>query len=243
MNYTRRIQPFIGIMVAAAVSASAYSVMKSHSLHLHFALMVLAMAAATSRMKVKLPGINGNMSVNLPFLLVAVVNLSGAEAVAITLVSTLVQCWPQSWLKQGAKLKGEQMIFNLSMMAFATCMASLAFHAVWLYGASRSMPLALVVSTAALLLGQTIPVSAIVAISENKSAGPIWFNVLQLSFPYYVLSAGVTSMLQMVGTHMGWPLALGVFPVMYGIHSSYRLYFSKVAETPRTQVLVRAANA
>ncbi len=239
MNNTRRIRTFIGIMVTAAAIASAYSVMKSHSLHLYFALMVLAMAAVTSRMKVKLPGINSNMSVNLPFLLIAVVNLSAAEAVAITCVSTLVQCWP----KKDAKLKPEQMTFNLSMMALATCMASLAFHAVWLYGASRSMPFALVLSTATLLLGQTLPVSAIVALSEGKSAGPIWLNLLQLSFPYYVVSAGVTSMLQMVGTHMGWPLALGVFPVMCGIHSSYRLYFSKMVETSRRHVLVRAASA
>ena len=95
MNNTRRIKMFIGAMMLAAVSATGYAGFGSHTLHLYFALAVLALAAVTSRMKVKLPGINGNMSVNLPFLLTAVVNLSAIEAVVVTCVSTVVQCWPR----------------------------------------------------------------------------------------------------------------------------------------------------
>jgi hypothetical protein len=239
MNNTRQTQNCIGLMVAAAAAVSAYSVTESHSLHLYFALTVLALAAITSRMKVKLPGINGNMSVNLPFLLVAIVNLSAAEALFITGVSTLVQCWP----KKGAKLKPEQMIFNVSMMAFATCLANVVFRVSSQRSAAWSMPLALALATATLLLGQTIPVAAIVSVSESKPTFSIFRNVVQLSFPYYVVSAGIVSMLEMVGSHMGWPLALGVFPVMYGIYASYRFYFSKMAEAASAPVLVRAAHA
>jgi hypothetical protein len=235
MNNTRRIQIFIGFMIAAAASLSAYSAIKSHALHFYFALMVLLLAAATSRMKVKLPGINGNMSVNLPFVLVAIVNLSAAEAVVIAGVSIVVQCWP----KKGTKLKLEQMIFNVSMMAVATCLAGLVFHAQ----GPQSMPLGLALATATLLLGQTVPVAAIVAVSESRSGVSIWRNLLQLSFPYYVVSAGVVSMIQAVGGHMGWPLALGVFPVMYGIHTSFRSYFGKMADTGPAPVLARAAHA
>ena len=50
-------------------------------------------------------------------------------------------------------------------------------------------------------------------------------------------------MVQTVNSHMGWPLALAVFPVMYGVHRSYRLYFGKLAETARADVLVHAASA
>src|SRR6202035_94141 len=126
MNNTRQIKIFIGAMIAAAVITGGYAGFVSHALHIYFALAVLALAALTSRMKVKLPGINGNMSVNLPFLLTAVVNLSAAEAVAITCISTLVQCWPQ----KNGKFKPEQLAFNVSMMALASCMASLMFHSL-----------------------------------------------------------------------------------------------------------------
>ncbi len=239
MNHARRTQSCIGVMLAAAISLSAYSAIKSHALHLYFALTVLALSAVTSRMKVKLPGVNGNMSVNLPFLLIAIVNLSGTEAAVITFVSTLVQCRP----KKTAKLNPEQMIFNLSMMTFASCLASSIFHAAALQGAAWSTPAALALATATLLLGQTVPVATIVAVSEGKSPASTWRNLLQLSFPYYVLRAGVVSMIEMVGNHMGWPLVLGVLPVMYGIHASYRFYFGKMGEHAPVPVLVSAAHA
>jgi hypothetical protein len=240
MNNTRRIKIFIGAMMLASVITAGYAGFESHALHTYFALAVLVLAAVTSRMKVKLPGINGNMSVNLPFLLTAVVNLSAVEAVVVTCVSTSVQCWP----RKDAKFNPQQMAFNLSMMAFASCLASLMFHADWLRGMHlSSSTLGLVLATATLFLGQTAPVAAIVAVSEGKAAGQIWWGLAHLSFPYYVVSAGVTTIVQTVGSHLGWGLALAVFPVMYGIHRSYRLYFGRMAESRRPETLFKAVAA
>lgn len=240
MNNTRQIKMLIGTMCAAAAAATVYAATGSHTLHPYLNLAVLALAAATSRMKVKLPGVNGNMSVNLPFLLTAVVNLSAAEAIAVTCVSTAVQCWP----KKNAKFNPQQLTFNLSMMAFASGLASLVFHAQWL----RALPwsssaLGLVLATVTLFLGQTAPVASIVAVSESKAVAPIWWNLVELSFPYYVISAGLTSMVQTVSSHLGWELALAVFPVMYGIHKSFQLYFGKMAEAGQQPGLSRAAAA
>ena len=240
MNNTRRTQTFIGAMILIGLSTAGYAGAISHAWHGYFALAVLALAAATSRMKVKLPGINGNMSVNVPFLLTAVVNLSPAEAAVITCISTAVQCWP----RKNAKFNPQQMTFNLSMMVFATSTASLVFHAVsqspmlW-----HSTTLGLVLATVSLFLAQTTPVAAIVAVSESKSAWQVWSSVAQLSFPYYVVGAGVTSMVEAMTMHLGWGLALAVFPVMFVIYRSYKLYFSAMAESLRPEVLVRAAGA
>jgi len=240
MNNTRQTKTFIGAMMLAAAGTAGYAGFVSHTMHAPFAVAVLALAAATSRMRVKLPGINGNMSVNLPFLLTAVVNLSAAEAVAVTIVSTVVQCWP----RKNAKFNPQQMAFNLSMMVFASSLASLIFHSAWL-GKSpvQGNTLGLALATATLFLGQTAPVAGIVAISEAKAAGLVWWNLAHLAFPYYVVSAGVTSMVQALSWHLGWGLALAVFPVMYAIHRSYRLYFGRIAETLQSSVLVRAAGA
>src|ERR1700686_3192542 len=239
MNNTRQIKTFIGAMMAAAVITAGYAGLVSHALHTYFALAVLALAAVTSRMKVKLPGINGNMSVNLPFLLTAVVSLSAAEAVVVTCVSTAVQCWP----RKNAKFNPQQMAFNLSMMAFASCLASLMFHAHWPGMQWSSSTLGLVLATATLFLGQTAPVAAIVAVSEGKAAGQIWWGLAHLSFPYYVVSAGGTSMVQTVSSHMGWGLALAVFPIMYGIHRSYRMYFGRMVQSLSPENNVKAMGA
>jgi hypothetical protein len=240
MNNTRQIKTLIGAMIAAALIIAGYAGLVSHGLHTYFALAVLVLAAVTSRMKVKLPGINGNMSVNLPFLLTAVVSLSAAEAIMITCVSTAVQCWP----RKNAKFNPQQMAFNFSMMAFASCLASLTFHAQWLHGMHMgSSTLGLVLATATLFLGQTAPVAAIVAVSEGKAAGQIWLGLAHLSFPYYVVSAGVTTMVQAVSSHLGWGLALAVFPVMYGIHRSYRLYFGRMVQSLSPEPTAKAMGA
>ena len=101
----------------------------------------------------------------------------------------------------------------------------------------------LVLATLSLFLGQTAPVAAIISLAEGKAARETWLSLAQLSFPYYVVGAGVTSMVEAVSSHLGWELALAVFPVMYGIHRSYQLYFGKAVETPRMEGLVKAAHA
>src|SRR5271154_4473363 len=227
---TRLTQVFIGLMFAAAVAGTAWAGWKSHTLHSYYALALLALSAVTSRMKVKLPGIDGNMSVNLPFVLTAVVSLSAVEAVAIASASTVIQCWPRG----DAKFKPEQMVFNVSMMAFATSIASLVLKTQWLNGSEWVSGVTLpVLATVTLFAGQTVSVAAVVALSKGEGMRRIWLSLAHLSFPYYVVSAGVTSMLQSVTHHAGWTLALAVFPVMYGIYRSYRLYFGWVVEHPR----------
>jgi len=227
-------------MVLAAMASTAYASLASHDLHAPYAMAVLGLAAATSRMKIKLPGINGNMSVNLPFLLMAVVNLSALEAIVIASLSTVVQCWP----KLDAKFKPEQMLFNVSMMAFAASVASLIWNAGWLgKTAWASEPLMLASATTAFFLGQTAPVAGIIKVAEGAAIRRIWLGIVQLSFPYYVLSAGITSMVNLVSHHFGWQAALVVFPVMYGIHRSYRLYFGGITEARCTAPLARTASA
>jgi hypothetical protein len=240
MNRTRLTQTFIGTMALLAITSTTYAALQSYSTHLFYAMALLALSAATSRMRVKLPGIEGNMSVNLPFLLMAVISLSAVEAVLIACLSTVVQCWP----KQNGKFRPDQMLFNVSMMAFATSMANLLWNAGWLNRANWvSQPVLLASATATFFLGQTVPVAAIINLTQGEALRKTWVSIVQLSFPYYVVSAGTTSMLNLVSHRFGWQAALVVFPVMYGIHMSYRLYFGKEAQTLQAPALARAASA
>ena len=234
----RQVKTFIGIMTLAALAACGYAGFRSHAPHGYLALAILVQASITSRMKVKLPGINGNMSVNLPFLLIGVANLSAAEVIVVTSVSTLVQCWP----RKDAHFDTQRTAFNLSMMVFASSLASVIFNAEWLGGVQGST-VGLVLGAATLFFVQTTLVAGIVAVSEGKPPGSVWLSLSRLLFPYYVLSAGVTSMLQTMISHVGWGLAFGVLPTMYGIYWSYRLYFGRLAQGFRPEVLVRTASA
>ena len=241
MNNTRQIKTFIGGMALAGVCVAGYASFRNHAQHTYLAMAVLVLAVASSRLKLKLPGINGNMSVNLPFLLTAVVSLSAGETVIVTCASTLVQCWP----RKNGKFNPQQITFNLSMMMFATSLASLLTHAPWVAAIAPGLgtPLCVVLGAAALFLGQTAAVARVVALSEGRRTIKLWSELAQLSFPYYVVSAGVTSMVQACGSHIGWGLTLAVFPVMFGIHRSYRMYFSRMVASAQSEVLVRAAGA
>jgi len=237
---TRLTQTFIGAMVLAATISAVYAGSRSHIQHSFYALALLALAAATSRMKVKLPGLEGNMSVNLPFLLMAVISLSSLEAIWIACVSTTVQCWP----KDGSKLKPQQMVFNVSMMAFASSLATLIWNSRWLVNASwASRAVTLSVTTATFFLGQTVPVAAIITLTQGTAMRRVWMSIVQMSFPYYVVSVGVTSMLTLVSHQFGWQATVVLLPVMYGIHQSYRLYFGSAAETLQTAPMSKAASA
>ncbi len=235
-NRTRQTQLFVGAMAIAGLAGTAYAAAIDHALHIPYALALLGMAALTSRMKAKLPGIEGNMSVNLPFLLMAVVNLSAAEAITIAALSTAVQTWP----KKNAKLKPQQMLFNVSMLALATSIASLVWHSgAFSKTSAIADPVMLATATAMFFFGQTAPVAGVIAVSEGTNLPRTWWSIAQLSFPYFVLSAGLTTMTDIVSHHTGWPIAMLAFPVMYAVHRSYRLYFGTVSAS--TAPLARVA--
>jgi hypothetical protein len=166
------------------------------------------------------------MSVNLPFILIAQAQLSPAEALIIACTSTLVQCLP----KAGTKFKPVQVLFNVSTMAIAAELGCLVLHHGQHLKMTSSGALLVVLSAGVLFMGQTLPVSAIIALTDGGAFRRIWINIARLSFPYYVVSAGVTSMVNSVGHHIGWLAALLLFSVMHQIFRSYRSYFAKAAQ-------------
>src|SRR5580700_11735775 len=72
-------------------------------------------ALLAARLRVSLPRLTGSMSVNLPFILLSLSELSLAEALVITAASTLVQC---SWTESGQQ-KPIKTIFNLGVTLMA----------------------------------------------------------------------------------------------------------------------------
>jgi hypothetical protein len=227
MTYTRLTKAFIGFMVFAAVATIGDAVLQGQGWHPLLAMTLLLAAVGTSRMKVTIPGINGNMSVNLPFLLLSVIMLSATESIVIACACAIMQTLP----KDGSKLKLVRVLFNVSLMAFSCGAAGLLFHLQLLNRLSWvSAPLLMAASTATFFLGQTVPVSVIVALTDGGAVRRIWANIAQMAFPYYVVSAGVTSMVNSVGHYIGWLAALLLLPVMYAIYRSYRLYFARTVE-------------
>jgi len=98
-------------------------------------------------------------------------------------------------------------------------------------------------ATATFFLGQTAPVAGIINLTEGVAMRRIWLSIAQMSFPYFVVSAGVTSMVNAVSHHTGWKLALAIFPVMFCVHRSFQLYFGSGGKFSATPSLARNAVA
>lgn len=236
MKLTQPAKTFIGLMALAAFATSANAAVHAQTWHPAAALTLLAVALVTSRMKAKLPGIDGSMSVNLPFLLLAVVTLNSTEAIFVACAATVAQTVPTP----GTRLKPAQLFFNVCMMAVSSGAAAIVFHAPQL-ARPGWFAVTLAATAAAFFLGQTVPVSIAVALTDGGSLHRIWMNIAQLSFPYFVVSAGVTALV-ITANPVAWLAALVLLPVMYGVYESYKLYFARVAES-LSQPLVRTAAA
>jgi hypothetical protein len=235
MNHNpRAANSFVALISAAGLFSVGYALTRATTWHPWEASVLLAIAVATSRMKVRLPGLTSTMSVNLPFVLIAAMQLSLLEALLIALASTAVQSVPK-----GGKPKAIQMLFNMSTMAVALG----AGHWILQQASWASASLLVSLAAASFFLVQTAPVAAVIALTEGGKMSRIWSSIFHLSFPYYVLSAGVTSLVTTASHRIGWQIPLLALPVMYGVSRSYRLYFGGSAEAPQSMALAKSAGA
>jgi hypothetical protein len=238
LSTPRAARLFICFIILCGLSALGYGLLQMYPLHHFRFLTLLVIALVASRLKLKLPGLTGSMSVNLPFILIAVVELSLFEALMIALASTVAQCFS----KDRGRPKAIQTLFNVTTMAVAVGLAGLILQGrmplptAWLSG-----PLFLVVAGATFFLAQTIPVATIISLTEGGSALRIWSSIVHLSFPYYVLSAGVASIVTAARQHLGWQIPLLVLLVMYGVYRSYYIYFGQPETSARPSALAKAA--
>jgi hypothetical protein len=218
----------IAAVVLTCVALSAYAATQGMpSDDVRFAvLLVLAVIAA--RMKLTLPGFESSMSMNLPFILIGVIELSLGHAIVIGCISTFVQSLPRS----GQQLKLVQALFNVCSMCNAIAISFFAAsQAMHIQSVLEKSPL-IVAAAAAFFVADTLPVAGIIATTEGGDVWKLWGKICLLTLPYFVLSAGVATIVVTAGRYVAWAWAL-VLPLMFAIYGSFRLYFRGVAAESR----------
>jgi hypothetical protein len=181
-------------------------------------------ALFAARLKVSLPRITGSMSVNLPFILLALSELSLAEALLITGASTLAQCL---WSESGQQ-KPIKMMFNVGVTLMAAQAAWFTMRAT-----APNSGLGFALGALAYLLVNTVPVAAIIAVTEDGHLFRIWKQIVQLTFPYFVLAAGVAGLAKLATQAFAWYIPLLILPLMFLLQRSFTLYFETLRDTMR----------
>src|SRR3954469_9548663 len=149
-------------MVCAGVSAIGYAVLHSAIANPMEALALLVVTIIATRLKVKLPGVTGSMSVNLPFILLAAARLSMVEAVAIGCIAGLVQSYPSKSGFQVSKVLFNTTNLAVTLLATSFAIAKLA-HNPALAG------LSLIVAGAVYMVCNTLPVASVIRLTEGTS--------------------------------------------------------------------------
>ncbi len=217
---------FVGLVALCALVNLGCGIMRWESVDLIRFGCFVVLSAAASRLKVSLPGLNGNMSVNLPFMLLAALELSLPQALIVAAVSTAVQCLP----KNGKSMTAIQVIFNISTIVNAVAVAHLLSHSS--YGTSfvPAKSLLLAAAAAGFFLLDTFSVAIVIGLAEGTPVLKTWKEIVLLSFPYCVLSAGLASMAATAMMYVAWYVPLALFPVMTLTYASYKRYFVRPAK-------------
>jgi hypothetical protein len=216
---------FVALIVISGLLVLGDAVFNAKQVPTAKFLAFLFIACVAARLRVKLPGVTGTMSVNLPFILVAAAQMNTAEALAIGFISTFFQC-----LAKGKKFNGIQVAFNCSAITLAVAATRLIYAAPSVASAVSSPALRLAVAAAGYAIVNTVPVAIVIGLTEGVSMLRTWLEMLQLSFPYLVASAGIAGLTLTLSHEVGWQVPLAVLPIMAGIFQSYRRYFAATSE-------------
>ena len=85
-------------------------------------------------------------------------------------------------------------------------------------------------------MANTVPVAIVIGLTEGVSMLRTWLEMLQLSFPYLVASAGIAGLTLTLSQEIGWLVPMAVLPIMAGIFQSYRRFFAATSEATSLRV-------
>jgi diguanylate cyclase (GGDEF)-like protein/putative nucleotidyltransferase with HDIG domain len=224
-----RARIFVAITVTAGVVAFVSGLFHWHSNDLLKFGCYLLIAILASTMKVKLPGMDSTMSVHFLCVLLGVLELSLGETLLIGCSAALVQ----SLWKNRQRIDPVKVIFNIfGLMGNAICLTYFVYH--FSAGMVRnSMPLLLLVAGCTYFLGNTVPLSIVIALAENRSMRKLWLETYFWGLPYNLAGAALVGVISFANHYIGWQNALMIMPVMYVIYRSYQLYLGRLDDQKR----------
>jgi putative nucleotidyltransferase with HDIG domain len=220
-----RAKLFIAGLAFLAAGCSVYASLHWQSTDLLKFFCYMAVALLASSLKIKLPGVNGTMSVNFLFILLGVLELSFAQTLFIGFVAVFAQCYPRS-----SNLKPIHVVFNLSQMPVGTAVAYGVFRLV---SAHTSGPVVLAIVAVSYFAFNTLVMSVIIWLTEAKPILKVWSECYFWSLPYYLVGAAIVGLVNFLNQHVGWQSSLLVLPPVYLIYRSYRLYLGKLEDEKR----------
>src|SRR6202045_4750902 len=218
---------FIGLVVFAGTATLLYGAIHQSSKNIAEFICYLGIAILASRLKVTLPGITGTLSVSFLFILVGILELSFSETLILGAVSMLAQClYPD-------RPKAIQVTFNICAGSVSTALAYVVYHDPLSNLLLDNHALLLLVAASTYFIPNGGSIAAVISLTERRALKKILVDCYFLSFPFYLVGAGVAGAIAWFNHTFNWETSLLLVPVVYLIYRSYRLYLGKLEDEKR----------
>lgn len=189
-------------------------------------LLYVLLALLASTLKVRLPRITGTISVNFLFILIAIVEFSFSEAVALGCASAFLQ----SIWRAKQKPQPVQILFNVACLAVSVAVAYAGSHFALSLARTDSLAVLMGLATCLFFVVNTGLVAGVLSLVERKPLSKIWRQCHVWSFPYYLVGASIAGLICVANRTAGWKVSLLLLPVMYLTYLCYRLYVERTIQ-------------
>jgi diguanylate cyclase (GGDEF)-like protein/putative nucleotidyltransferase with HDIG domain len=222
---TGRTRIFVWIITALGAIQLISSIATWHWSHPKLFLLYLSVSAICSYLQVRTSYAALAISVNLPIILLSIVQLNLAEAVGVGCVAALAQ----SVWNPKERLRAPQILLSASILAAVITTANFAYQSLvpnWLH----SDALRFLVASMALFFANTFPAAIGARLNQTERLGRVWRDSYFWLFPYYLVAAAIANILKAATTGISMEMALIVLPVLYIAYRYYSIQKSLLEE-------------
>jgi putative nucleotidyltransferase with HDIG domain len=178
----------------------------------------LSTAVVFSVVQARRPGLSVAFSLNLPIVLISIVELSRQEAVAVGCAAALAQCLFDPHLRR----RPSQVLFNVAALATIIASADFVLSSL-LPGSFGSVTLRLYVVAGAFFVANTLPAAMVHRFASKERLGHVWRQSYFWSFPYYLVAGAVAGVMHAANEAFSLDALLLAAPVAYVVYRHYHL--------------------
>jgi putative nucleotidyltransferase with HDIG domain len=217
---TFRVKALVCVVTAGAIASLRSTTGHPAQQWGHFTVYLLAVLLS-SGMKVAMPKSEGTMSVNYPFILLGILQLSPLQAVILATASVIAQCR----IRVIKPFTLVQILFNVANVTTATVLAWHAYAGTLKLVHGEVAP-ALAISASVYFLANTVPLGLILAWESGVAPGRKWLQEFLWYLPFYLVGAVLAAAANLIGNLFGWITSLLLIPMVYTV---YRAYMAQIA--------------
>ena len=217
---------FLATEIAVGLSIGAWELAQFHTEHWPTLVLYLATSLISGRLKIRVPGLVGTISPAFMTVVLAALQLSLPETVAISIACAMFQT-----LVRKSRPRLDQLAFNASLSVLAPFAFYHAFHLLATQVPVIGSQVGLLTGGALYFLVNTMIVAAISTLEANDPFLIGWQNAYGWSFPYYVGGICLAGMLSVVADRLGSEYLLVLMPVLYLFYYGYNTYVGRIEDS------------